>query len=152
MAATLKEKLKEKILEHTLALVITPALLLGGTTVWVLMPILLSPLWTRVSAPTLQRMLGLALLSIVVLLAYTLVLRYKLKNRLKAMFNLFWDRRANPFCPSCQGLLTNYGLHGYKARHPTLFCLRCKNVVAIRDDTGKFMPFDAAKSKVLETW
>jgi uncharacterized protein YqhQ len=151
MAVTLKEKIKEQLLEHTLALVVTPALVLGGTTVWVLMPTLLSPLWTRVSAPTLQRILGLAFLSVVVLLAYVLVLRHKLANSLKAVFGLFWDRSGNPYCPSCQNLLTNYGLHGYKAQKPTHFCLRCKNTVAIRDDNGKFIPFDIAKAKVLET-
>jgi uncharacterized protein YqhQ len=152
MFEKLKEKTKEQILEHTLGLVVAPVLLLVGTTVWALMPILLSPLWTRVSAPTLQRIVGLAFLSVLVLLSYVFVLRHKLKTKLKAKFNLFWDKHANPFCPACQALLTNYGLHGYGAKNPTLFCIRCHQTVAIRDDSAKFMPLETAKSQVLEAW
>jgi hypothetical protein len=145
---TLKEKIKEQFLEHTLALVVTPILILCGTTVWALMPILLSPLWTQVSPQTLQRILGLAFLSVAVLLTYVLVLRHRLKTQLKIMFGVFWDKHANAFCPACQALLTNYGLHGYGAKNPSHMCIRCTKVVAIRDDTANFIPLETARAKV----
>jgi hypothetical protein len=146
------EKLKELLLKHTTELLGGLLTLLFGTIFWQIIPLLLSPLWTRLSPPTLQRILGLSLLSIVALLAYILTLRYKLKTKLKIKFNLFWDKHANPFCPACQALLTNYGLHGYGATNPTLICIRCHQAVAIRDDTAKFMPLETAKSRVLEAW
>jgi hypothetical protein len=149
--AKLKEKVLEKILEHTLALVVTPTLILGGTTVWVLMPILLSPLWTRVPAQTLQRVLGLAFLSIMILLAYVLVLRHKLKTSQKIFYGIFWDKHANAFCPACEAPLGGYGVYGM-AKNPAFFCRRCKISVPIRSDEANFVSLVEAKQHVLEAW
>jgi hypothetical protein len=143
------EKLKEKILEHTLGLVVVPLLLLAGTTVWVLIPLLLSPFWTRIAPQTLQRILGLTLLSVTALLAYVVSLHRKLKGKLRIKFGLFWDKYANPFCPACQSLLTGYMI-AYMGG-PCLSCVKCSKVIRLTNDDGAELTLPNAKTLVLKS-
>ena len=142
--------LKELFRKHMTELAGVLLTLLSGTIFWKIIPLLLSPLWTRLSTPTLQRMLGLSFLSAVALLTYVVLLRRKLKRKLRIRFGLYWDKEANPFCPACQSLLTGYSIalggEGYFA------CVKCNRTILLSDRTGKPISFSAAQEKALESF
>ena len=144
------EKLKELFLKRTSELLGTLLTLLFGTIFWQIIPLLLSPLWTRLSPPTLQRILGLSLLSVMALLAYTLTLHRKLKTKLRIQFGLYWDRHGNPFCPACRSLVTGY-TNDY-IRGPIVACVKCDSVIAIRDDDGQHLVLRDARNSIIQSF
>jgi hypothetical protein len=142
------EKLKELFLKHLLELAVVPALLLIGTTAWVLMPTLLDPLWKRLQAPTLQRLLGLSFLSVVVLLAYVAFLHHKIRAKLRVGFGILWDKVLHPYCPACKSPLTNYAQYhsgGWGFR-----CIKCDARIFLRDENGLELELVKAKALLAE--
>lgn len=128
------QKLKELLLEHTLTLVVIPSLALFGTLFWTAMPTLLAPLWSRLEPQKLQRILGLSLLSVLVLLAYAFYLHRKLKTKLRVMYGIQWDREDNPYCPGCDKPLSNYEDNPYVGIG--FHCLTCKALVSMYEPDG----------------
>lgn len=141
------QKLKELLLEHTLTLVVIPALVLFGTLLWAVFPPLFEPLWLRLEPRMLQRILGLALLAILVLLAYVLYLHHRLRNRLRVVFGIKWDRNLTAYCPGCDKPLTEYK-EGRSHTGPHFSCLTCHSALGIHDDTGRALTLLEAKQRL----
>jgi hypothetical protein len=140
-------KVKELFQEHLAKLIAALLIYLSGRIFWEIIPLLLSPLWSRVSAPTLQRMLGLSFLSVLVLLTYIFVLLYQFKKKPRARFGLLWDKNANPLCPACQKHLGSYMERA--ASGWSIWCIQCNKALHIRDDEGKRVSLVEAKQAVL---
>lgn len=141
------EKLKDLFLKHMTELLGVLLTLLVGTIFWQVIPLLLSPLWTRLSTPALQRILGLSLLSVLALLAYVVFLHRKLKGKLRIRFGLYWDRNANPLCPACQSPLTGYTITDVGAAF--LACVKCNQRIALRRDNGESLTLPDARELLL---
>lgn len=151
MEKPLRLIVKEKLVEHSLSLVIAPLTLLAGTLYWVVSPILLSLLWSRLEPQVLQRVLGLALLSIVVLLAYVIYLQRKFSGRLRIMFGVKWDRDATPHCPACDTPLSAYtrrSAFSGSEGHWSFRCLKCKTEISLFDDSGERITLAEAKLRL----
>jgi hypothetical protein len=54
-------------------------------------------------------------------------------SKLQPYFGVLWDKRGNPFCPSCKNHLSNYDLYGL---YFGFYCTVCKNHVHLRDNDG----------------
>jgi hypothetical protein len=144
------EKLKELFLKHTSELLGGLLTLLVGTLFWQIIPLLLSPLWTRLSPQTLQRILGLSLLSVAALLAYTLILNRRLRTKLHIKFGIYWDKHANPFCPACQTPLWGYASY-QKTHGHALRCSKCSGFITIRGDDTNLVALADARAQVLNS-
>lgn len=92
----------------------------------------------------------LLLSSLILAVSYIFYLRNKLKDKLFISFGIYWDNNLNPYCPTCQKLLSNYALYKDASGHsrPGLFCINCKHVVRISDGETIFMAIDEAKDKL----
>ena len=101
----------------------------------------------RLEPKMLQRILGLALLAILVLLAYVLYLHHRLRNRLRIVFGIKWDRNATAYCPGCDKPLTEYK-EGPPHTGPHFSCLTCHSALGIHDDTGKALTLLEAKRRL----
>jgi hypothetical protein len=135
---------KEGLAKHIGEAIAALLLLLFGTLFWVTFPTLLAPLWTRLEPQTLQRILGLSLLSVLVLLAYVLYLHRRLRNKLRIMFGIQWDRQENPYCPSCNKLLSMYGLERCYD-DPGFFCISRKQNISMRNEAGESLTLVQAR-------
>ena len=54
-------------------------------------------------------------------------------SKLQSFFGVLWDKKRNPYCPSCKNHLSNYEMYG---RYFGFYCLSCKKEVCLRDDNG----------------
>lgn len=139
--------LREALLSHIAEAVTVLLLIPFGTLVWATMPTLLEPLWSRLSIPTLQRILGLALLSTVVLLAYVILLYRRLRTKVRIKFGLKWHRDLELYCSSCDKPLSEYR-EGRANLDPHFWCVSCKAEIHITDDKGRRLTLTEAKERL----
>ena len=84
------------------------------------------------------------LFSIILILQFAYIY---LLIKLKPVFGLLWDKSLNPYCPACKTLLSGYGHrdgYGY-----SFFCIKCKGLLSIQDDTGEDITLEQAKEQLL---
>ena len=69
------------------------------------------------------------------------------KNRLKVHFNLYWDKKLNPFCPACKSPLTFYAEYkGYK--NPLFYCTKCGKEIEATGENGNAFTLDEVRKKI----
>lgn len=134
--------LKQKAQDHTVSIV-SALIALLSLAVWQAVP---SSAWDRVSEVTPKRalwaLLGLAVVAVCLLIAYLIQLKLKLRNQLKPLFGIFWDRHGNPFCPACSVLMQLDGPSGCLLDKAN--CPKCKTSFTIVDpeSVGYRVTFD----------
>lgn len=95
---------------------------------------------------------SLLLLSLILALSYIFYLRKKLKVKLFIAFGVYWDNDLNPYCSSCQKLLSNYAYYGRSVNfkgHPGFKCFNCDKTVHLSDEKNIFITIEGAKDKLL---
>lgn len=103
-------------------------------------------IWATTTLPTraLFSLLCLSILLNLVLLAFLLP---KLgEERRTLLGGIYWDKKKNPYCPSCKTPVAkygefNYGDHGY-------YCSVCKDVFVLADASGKPITPAEAQSRL----
>jgi hypothetical protein len=85
-----------------------------------------------------------------VLLADVVYLHNRLRNKLRIIFGIQWDRQATPYCPSSDKPLTMYGPEQVYG-HPGFWCVKCKNPLSIRNEQGEYLTLPQAKEYIKST-
>jgi DNA-binding MarR family transcriptional regulator len=144
---SLSTKLKDKIEEHLIKLLLGLIVLLCGA-VWAAVP---SELWDRVSAATPKRALwsAIALLAIGLTLETAYVAHLRRKIKLKPHFGVLWNKALVPHCPACSSVLSNYGRYwsGYSSFW-AFKCLKCDKRIVMSDEAGNQLELPEAKDLI----
>ena len=174
-----KEKVKEKLLEHSVAAVLALTVLLLSV-IWLAVP---SEVWGTASAVVPKRviwaLLGLAALTIVVLAALLLDSRRNLKHTSAALreaqnvpppapppppppaptgpryfkvYGLFWDDDLNPYCTADETLLFVYTQAEKTSggKYDYLRCPKCKVSFPLRHETYGLITLPQAQQSIRE--
>ena len=64
-----------------------------------------------------------------------LIIYHRFDNRLTLRYNIYWDRKKNPYCPSCK---TPLEVKDYC----TYLCLTCKAEVCASDQYRSYLPIE----------
>ena len=84
-------------------------------------------------------------------ITYISFLRKQLKPSLIIVFGIYWDKKCNPYCPSCKTLLTNYAFYSSGNRHlPGMKCISCDKVIHFSDEFDLFHKLGEARKIVQE--
>ncbi len=148
------QALREGLAKHIGEAIGALLLLLFGTLFWVTMPALVEPLWTRLQPQTLQRILGLSLLSVLVFLAYIIYLHRRLNTKLRVMFGMQWDRQGMAYCPACNKPLSAYGGRSWSEGGTVRYgfwCISCNREVPIHNDLGGYLTLVEARKILAES-
>lgn len=146
---SLNEKIKEQVAQHLVIAVLAPFLFLAGV-LWSAIPY---QVWDQLSGLTpkkaLWALLGILVLTSLGLTAYVFVLRRRLKNKLRPMYGVLWDREANAYCPGCNSALAAYQERAFGML--AFRCTKCKTELPLRDDEGKDVTLLEAKRVLAAT-
>ena len=139
----LKAKAKEAAVAHITEKALSGLGLLIGTAFWAgslflalrIVPAL-SPLTTALTLSTLLT---------AVLLETALVIYFLRKSRkqLTPRFGVLWSKDQAPHCPACSKPLGRFAR--FKRGGWGFWCVQCKQVVAMSDDTGRRLELAEAK-------
>lgn len=165
------EKLKEKLLDHIVTLVLSLVTFLC-LVIWQAVP---SETWARVweaiPKQVLGALAGILLIALVSTAAYVYTLRRKLKQvqtppgesqpfKPFPMFNVLWDEAMNPLCPVCQVFLS-YSTRDvpdsldddpYYTRHHLVTCPKCKHEYELLDDHGYTISLTEARERLRQEY
>lgn len=102
-----------------------------------------------VSITILALMIFFLIISLIIGLFYIFHLKRQLKPNLILALGVYWDKKVNPYCPSCKTLLSNYGFYDTGSRrHPGMKCIKCNIVIHFSDETKIFYELKEAKQFV----
>ncbi len=73
---------------------------------------------------------------------------YSQRTKLKPAFGVLWDRKLNPFCPSCKNLLTNYSNYGSEYHAWGFWCIKCQQRVLLNTDDSVPISLEDAKERL----
>ncbi len=76
---------------------------------------------------------------------------YSRRTKLKPGFGVLWDRKLNPYCPSCKNLLTNYTNWSHTSpQHYAwgFWCVKCQQKVFLNTDDGASISLEDAKEQL----
>ena len=146
------------MLEHVVVLVLSVI----GILLLVLWQAVPSEIWVRVSDAVPKRvlwaLLALALILILLELAYILYLRRKsgainVASRQVAMFGVLRDENANPLCPICKILMyptrrKDENNHLYQI----VKCPNCKNGYVLKNDNTSRVELSKAKEMLVKRY
>ena len=138
--------IKAKAIELSIASVV--GLIVGAivtTLVWLFsdVPSAIMSLLPTLSSKVLTK-LSLGLFVLVLFEAvWIYILRRRPQEKLRPCFGILWDKDANPYCPSCQKLLSNY----HEGQHyvPSLRCTACQKSFTITDEEAQHYGLHDAK-------
>lgn len=88
---------------------------------------------STIKAPIWAKTICILLLAIVLLLVYIL-----LDKRLKLRYGIYWDRKKNPYCPSCKKPLQLKNYCAYR-------CVACDKAVFPSDGSRGYLPIEVLR-------
>jgi len=143
---SIKPMLKEWIVKGGLGAICT-------ILVWTYtdVPALLLSFVQTLSLPILSKLLiGTGLLFLLAI-CVIILLGILLRNKLHPNFGLLWDNKGNPYCPSCEKLLTDYDVYAqpedeYHNLFPGFKCIGCNKILFIKDANSP-LPIDWREAK-----
>lgn len=99
-----------------------------------------------ISAYSLPILLLITLIISVASIEFVYLLNYRNKSKLKLIFNVFWDRNRNPYCPACR-----LPLIIKKVKDTDIYyCLKCKEYIFPTHKRGQSVDLDSVHNMLLQ--
>lgn len=96
-----------------------------------------------------HRLLALFLILLIISVAsieFVYLLNYRNKSKLKLIFNVFWDKNRNPYCPACR-----LPLIIKKVKDTDIYyCLKCKEYISPTHRRGQSVDLDSVHNMLLQ--
>jgi hypothetical protein len=128
------EKIKESLLSHIAEMF---AVAVIAFLIWIgkqITPIILPAIKENISKPILFSLFISSFFINFILVISIWVLNKKNKGELKLLYGIYWDKKSNPYCPSCKkpGIsYDNYSINGLG-----YLCIPCNKVFPLKDALG----------------
>ena len=141
---TFAAKLKEAVLSRAVESCVASITVL---LVWALSEIYPVLFPAIEAAATKKLLLSLLVLSAILnLLFLALILLLSKNDSFKLKYGIYWDKKKNPHCPSCQKPVAAYG--NYQSSGKGYYCKPCKQVFPLADASGKEVSPERAISEL----
>lgn len=138
--------IKTKLTENSVTIGITLIVWLMLQILKELLPLVLPSILQNSPPKLILLLLVLSMLGNLILLTLILLNRDK---KLKSKFGIFWDNKANPYCPICKTPLQTGERSFIDLGSANLTCPKCNKTFLMRDDSSKITHLKTAKKSIL---
>jgi hypothetical protein len=116
-----------------------------------LIPIIAQQIIPNVSKQVLLKITTLATVLFFLSVVLSFVFYLKLRNKLVPRFGAKWDKSKQPYCPTCESLLTRYSAYKNddgQIKYFYFYCMKCKESVYIKDESANHLTIQDAQKQL----